>query len=203
MIQQNNTHYQECSVVLLPTNKKVNIQGNAFFLNNFLLKTESSLLVGKSCELYILSDDKIEIGDWCYDEHNEVIFQNGSIWLSSSGNKIIATTDSSLNLPQIPQDFIQTFIASYNNGVILDKVLVEYDLPKICENPLESSFKQIKLNSSNEISIVTEQKQMFSREEVVELIHKCHSTIYRNNSLEEVPQEFTDDINNWIQQNLK
>jgi hypothetical protein len=87
-------------------------------------------------------------------------------------------------LPQIPQQFIDYFVSEYNKGNVISKVLVEveeYDkgYSNKGTSSIPSSFSywqgmglKIKLNQNNEVNILTKQKQVFSREEVIALITK-------------------------------
>jgi hypothetical protein len=132
-------------------------------------------------------------------------------------------------LPQIPTTFIKQYIDAYNNGNVINKVLVEVEgfecedghymnYQTTCAYPHCNKYNQpkIKLNQNNEISILTEQKQIgyteaarneerifnasmmnknkqrFSREEVVELLKQFNN---------DKPGAF--DCSNWIEQNLK
>lgn len=121
-------------------------------------------------------------------------------------------------IPQIPQSFIEYFISEYNKGNVISKVLVEveklfggnsfvqrgkepskkeklrgcYDNGKqITGKWKELFYYELKLNQNNEISILTEQKQSYSREEVIELLKKLP---YNPGKQE---------IDKWIKQNLK
>lgn len=106
--------------------------------------------------LYVLSDDKIEEGDWFIGDNISIrqctLNNSGNInfkggWYSGSSNckKIIATTDLSLrehddsvpypktksSLPALPKEFIQEYINSYNSRPfkqdVISEVLVEYE----------------------------------------------------------------------------
>lgn len=155
--QINNKHYQECSVVILPTNSKSNIHFN----DDIGYITKDLVNENVNYHLYILSDDEIKEGDWfIHQSHGisslrkcekivgkSIVVENGnsSCWIDYS-KKIIATTDSSLkdwnkvereNLdaklpttPQIPQSFIEYFISEYNKGNVISKVLVELQMYK-------------------------------------------------------------------------
>lgn len=114
--------------------------------------------------------------------------------------KIIATTDPDLkvyagydedisgmgiyiSLSQIPQSFTEEFISEYNKGNIITKVMVEYDLfwnnSKFKEQPFPDEFAtekdriyKLKINKDNTISISRNDKQSWTREEVIELMEK-------------------------------
>lgn len=105
--------------------------------------------------LYLLSDEKIEEGDWKFNSKLNCITQHlregkglpDELKLANDYcKKIIATTDSSLEisnnfgytqllpntkdfkfyLPQLPQSFIDLFISEYNKGNIIEEVGVEW-----------------------------------------------------------------------------
>jgi hypothetical protein len=125
-------------------------------------------------ELYILSDDEIEKGDWCImlDSFGN-IFSNPQQYtdpktqhLNKGLKKIIATTDSSLKYTdyrispvpnfcdylQIPQSFIQYYIDQFNSGNTITDVMVEYEGIEWLDRPLEYF---IKVYNDNTISIKT------------------------------------------------
>jgi hypothetical protein len=89
-------------------------------------------------DLYILSDDEIKFEDWVIDEDIDKPVQTSEILLNNLNNfphlkptvkKIIATTDKSLDLPKIPDAFIEEYCKIYRkcfSGNIHD-VLVEYE----------------------------------------------------------------------------
>ena len=86
---------------------------------------------GKSSHhLYITSDDKIEVGDWYIDTQTNTVYRCDSHKESLSTDdfdefkKIIATTDSELKLPQIPQSFIEEYCRK--GGI--DELDVEYEV---------------------------------------------------------------------------
>jgi hypothetical protein len=218
-----NKHYQECDVVMLPTDKadytsliknddKANVKGlfwnqnrdkNSYFTQEYL-----NSVPAKAFHLYVLSNDEIKEGDWFYDEEEPEILKAGKNVdlhlvnnLKPNFKKIIATTDSFLTikvksrfltdgitihkqlykqvaLPQIPQYFIEHFINEYNKGNVISKVLVEVER-EFVDGYTEDRMRRfygpvkIKLNQSNEISIVTKEKEVFHREEVISLIEQA------------------------------
>jgi hypothetical protein len=242
---QINKNCQECSVVMLTSNTEELQHVQPWLHGNKLRSLPGNHKVSREeidsryCvpqHLYILSNDRIEDGDYYYNERLDQVFQA----IRKSGYntidkefKVIATTDFScfnmvydgldekcqkqyckMLLPQIPQSFIEHFIREYNEGNVISKVLVEMedDYSSIPENEEDIIFSwrayvnsKIKVNQSNEISILTEQKQVFSREEVIDMLltYKCDLLVELNRcreSGESFQKQFTD---NWIQQNLK
>jgi hypothetical protein len=221
---QINNNYQECDVVMLPTKNdsariiKSEDRDYLVFVDKWSGKHIDN-------HLYILSNDEIKKGDWVltpYHEIYQVVKFNGGVPVDKNGNgnllhnkKIISTTDKSLRihkseilgkinghtlgkvksllLPQLPQSFIEYFISEYNKGNLISKVLVEVE--NDYEEP-QGDYFRIKLNQNNEISILTEQKQIFSREEVVEFLNQYRQFTWKNGST-------LTDLQQWIQQNLK
>lgn len=75
--------------------------------------------------IYILSNDLIKEGDWCYDQSINNLFQVWNIQeeLPEIWKKIIVTTDESLSLPLIPQTYIDYFIKTQS----LEDINLAYD----------------------------------------------------------------------------
>lgn len=89
--------------------------------------------------LYILSDDRIESGDWYLATDNNEILRRGPypLQIPEICKKIIATTDPSLkdkagysdfDFPKdIKQEFVSIFLKEYNCGNIIKEVSIEYE----------------------------------------------------------------------------
>lgn len=84
--------------------------------------------------LYILSDDEIKEGDWVIANGTpyQVLdildnsYKTKLCWVSNV-NKIISSTDKSLNLPYPSESFVNKYIEKYNKNEKIDVVMVEYD----------------------------------------------------------------------------
>lgn len=85
--------------------------------------------------LYILSEEPIKENDWVIDKKDNILFLSGINTDNQLHWKVIGTTNTSLNLPNIPQDFINHYISEYNKGNIIEEVEVEYE-----ENYKTSSY---------------------------------------------------------------
>ena len=172
--------FKKCKVVMLPTNQKVintkeyqlllsnslfwtskieieRYSEGWFFLNNSSNPNSCAITVPnvenfKHQHLYIISDDKIKLFDWVYNNKENIVEKITSktqlIFVleenkeNQTFKKIIATTDSSLEprnlygnsglfktkLPRPSQQFIQKYIEEYNKGNIITDVLFEYEL---------------------------------------------------------------------------
>lgn len=220
---------KRCPLVMLPTNKKAPIGNNVIILCDNAI-TNEPLRYGKkvqeafniSCpeqQLYILSDEKIEEGDW-------IGYPNLKNWipvqylggdLTGNEKKIIATTDESLKLnwvkvnsaydftleqlsknipclPQIPESFIKYFVSQYNKGNLITEVMVEYILNETGNyrefDATPELNQKLKINPDNTINIKPI-KDSWSRREVIELIQKYNSDF-----------KVFQDNEKWIEENL-
>lgn len=195
--------------------------------------------------LYIISpEEEIKEGEWCIDKGNlglqkciEVtengirVTNSNSYYSSNSFNKVIASTDkllishnySDVNrlediedyIPSIPQQFIEEYIESYNQGNKIEDVMVEYEehccninvngglqSPDCCHKSIFS----LKINSDNTISI-KKTKDSYTREEVIEL---CRKAVEKGISLKKLytddylkyAKDFSYEFDKWIDKNL-
>jgi len=173
-IEINNKHYQECEVIMLPTDKwspvvhSTNKYGGLFKSEHYSPMKD----MGDSYQhLYIVSNDKIKEGDWVISSTNTIIqcMYPENIHHKDI-KKIIATTDNSLNqdiiarpyplVYSIPQQFIDQYINEYNRGNIITKVLVEVEMWAHSE---ENPQWKVKLNQDNEVSILISDKSIIHK----------------------------------------
>jgi hypothetical protein len=140
---------RECMVMLLPT-EKATAKNIPFHLGNdgkLRLNYTSTLSpFEKQFHLYILSNDKPQIGDWYIDDTNTIrkaVTADKDYWDRRPNYfKIIATTDTSLVLlipdpiigkapthfPQPSPQFIQKYVELYNRGEVIERVMVDYEI---------------------------------------------------------------------------
>ena len=219
----NNKQYEECSLVMLATDEESNIEKYEGSLYDEYLVLDRIPSKGrgngvfKNQHLYILSDEVINKGELYYLLPEKQIKQaQKNLPVHRDWKKIIATTDKSLKvsikgittpegvyvsthdriLPQIPQSFIEHYIEQYNDGNVIDKVLVEYLLNETgnyreFDSTPELKHK-LKINSDNTINILT-QKDSWNRDEVVELIWEYKNAVNKDKFIN------TDE---WISKNL-
>lgn len=130
-------------------------------------------MASKYQHIYVLSDEEIKEGDWCiWNNHPRKIIEDcGTLGFISKGEttfiflderrkdcqKIIASTDSSLNLPHPTKKWQDNFISEWNNGNKIEKILVKYDKKWdtfIDGDIADSTFEYVlKINSHNTINI--------------------------------------------------
>lgn len=251
--------FKRCEVVKLPTNEKATLKSDLAINENNLLFQPSKLegtwfFLNKFQHLYILSDDKIEEGDWVYENNlnqetkiYQIIKREGKllffrfrsvpIWLENNNHgckKIIATTDTSLSsiihsnypsgnttgvrtlieVPQIPQSFIDHYIQQYNKGNIITEVMVEYvdnwyiyipsgkyhdDEPVKMKGNLGEGDYYLKVNPNNTINIKS-LKDSWTREELVQILSEFGKDVVNKES--HLPHMFELYAIDWIEQNL-
>lgn len=207
--------YKKHQVVMLATNQKQEIGSLLSYkqipipqltfstksfqeaINRRIDENPNSPSTVKNQHLHILSDDEIKKGDWFINVlQDNTIYQNNIKNYNTDKNylkKIIATTDSSLELPQIPQSFIQYYVDQYNSGKAIDYVEVEYTSRIFIP---DGTLYDLKINN-NTISIKPI-KDSWSREEVEQILVN-----YTNDLLNQKYKGNTATvINEWIEQNL-
>ena len=173
---------KRCKVIMLPTEKESCIHANKFktdsgyeyklTYHDVPSKCKNDGLCSGNQHLYITSDDKIEAGDWCLffwdgnkegelgqigSEPQQYFPENGHT-LNKNLRKIIATTDSELKLPQIPQSFIEEYCRK--GGI--EYVDVEYDYGMVAWKiePVVNSYNTINIHPI---------KDTYTREEVYKI----------------------------------
>jgi hypothetical protein len=182
--------YIKAKVVMLPTNEKANIQKNELNEVFNLTYPQHSNQGYISQHLYITSDEEIKESEYGIDIRDNKIFicerllsncyECGILqYQKSYCHKIIATTDTSLGLPQPSPQFIHKYIEEYNKGNIINDIMVEY------ETKLEWTYSHsgrkiqeegnpfLKVDKNNQITI-TKVKDSWSRDEVIDLCRKSH-----------------------------
>lgn len=200
----NGKFYKECELVMLATDKKIISSGiyeysqissgceqmgwdsELRFTNSKRKMGDFGGFIKEEQHLYILSNEKINKGDWWYNHITGDIGQSNYKQIPiewGKTSKIIATTDTSLYqivdildysatkaeilLPKLSVEFIKEYIKSYNEGKKINKVLVEYyDSLSNNEDEFGNLIPDIylKLNSSNEI-MIKKNKEFYTREE--------------------------------------
>lgn len=211
--------FKKAKVAMLPTEQKTNgiickdITGQDRMIN---IKSDGVMehedYVGH--HLYIISDDEIKEGDWCYNPASKSIFKTDSRaphWFSEC-RKIIATTNNSLTedrqktafvvtghpLPQPSQQFIQKFVKEYNKGDVITDVLVEYEQKsKGFINALKGNYNYeniLKINLKDNTITIKKVKNSWNREEVIKLLRDAHLDIVDGN--------YSKGLNKWIEENL-
>lgn len=229
---------KKCQVVMLPTEKaeypcliknddKPDSTGKLWRRlgkNNYFTQDYLNGIPAKGYHLYIISDDEIKHGDWCYDIIpnpktgilENIIYEKrkGRQFLdTSSEKKIIATTNPNLlvdrwnrslklirkRLPQPSEEFILKFIESYNKCQKITDILVEYEwLLGETEDENQNLIPELYLKKNaktNEISI-SKIKTSWTREEVEMELRTMHINLYGADRIA------MHNLNEWIEKNL-
>lgn len=129
MIVVDGEFYKKHQVVMLATEgeSKLNLHTETGLLRiGDDVKSLNKTAVNQN--LFILSDEPAQVGEWVIDLGVNVMFQCKSSNFQRDGcSKVIATTDSSLGLPRPSDAFVQKFVEEYNKGNVITEVLVEPD----------------------------------------------------------------------------
>ncbi len=162
---------KKAQVIMLPTDK----------VDDVVMKWRDGKI--RNHHLYIVTDDEIKEGDWCYDALTG-LFQYGVtlVELLKNSKKIIATTDPELTvLKDVGDEFevrweevriaqpSKDFIEKYCKVGGIDEVEVEYQVFPYKTGDIVSKTYRLKVNSHNEITIHPI-KDRWTREEIEE---KC------------------------------
>lgn len=190
------TMLKQCKVVVLPTNQKAKgreiiYDGDIFYgqaINDKWFNSNGTQMLrlnNKSdfaYHLYILSDDKIKVGDWAIfpDIKNDVI-KNYNLPVKVKYNyasnglynfKVIASTNSDLKLPSPSNAFIQKYCEMDGR---INEINIEYILQHdLRTDDRKKEFQYIpKVSSDNTITIKAI-KNSFSRKEVIKILEELY-----------------------------
>lgn len=180
----------KATLVVNPTTGKIQYHG-------FYVSAKYYTVAGfEVYDLYVLSDDEIDVGDWVKTFRN-----NGGVRIVTTHHcktidevktakdlgckKIIATTNSDItettvSICKISEKFIDDFIYKYNSDCMITEVFVEYDRHKkssIANILCDDGLFVPKLTTKNEI-VMTEYKQSYTREEVIEICRKTSEALF-------------------------
>lgn len=219
----NNNVYFKSKVIMLPSkngHSNIGLNPKAMFNKPHLYYFNKGAVYNECQHLYITSDEEIKENEYCVTDENKIIrfreYKNdesnykfyvcdnmGFKYYTKSCKKIIATTDTSLGLPQPSQQFIQYFIEEYNKGNIITKVKVEYTFELSCDEDEHGNLIPdiyLKINLDNTINIQPI-KDSWSKEELSDKIHKLAYIISFKTRFQNT-NECAIFIDKWIEENL-
>jgi hypothetical protein len=220
--------YKKHKVVLLATKERAPIalgKNDLMVYDNYLhstIQNKNDDFINQ--HLYILSDEEIKEGDWAYAYEKKEICKHVSLKHFGIGDgaflKIIATTDISLikiqtvvdnksltisgnlELPQIPQLFIEEYVKSYNSGKPIEWVEVEYII-----RDFDNKELVLKIDAVDNLVFIKTAKDNYTRKEVE---MKCREAFKAGRMWGEtftswfIPTEIQhkEKEDKWIEQNL-
>ena len=139
--------YKKCKVVMLPTHPK----------SRLILKDYKYLEYNDKYPSYGVNQLEYKC------KHLYILFKESK--------SIIAVTDSSFDLPSIPQSFIERYVEEYNKGNIIEDVMVEYDhnlpeyggvMPRVSATDNTINIKIIK-DSWNRAELLEQSGEFYKR----------------------------------------
>jgi hypothetical protein len=196
-------------VVMLPTEDKTHIfqcrNGQILYAENTGTNTSFSTYI----HLYITVSQDVEPikdGDWFYNSFSDnqpKIQQRKGNWRQCfNQKKIISTTDPKLTIfntiddktlyiPQVQQSFLKEFVANPDG-----EYKIEYETKDMghCTIKYDRYLTILKLNQDNTVNITSVKEKMYSRREVLLLLHDLSRHLSPNNT--------TIDLTDWIKENL-
>ena len=182
-----------------------------------LIFTDSNIRTPTQLQhLYIISDNKIKVFNWVYNNKENIVEQITSITQlifvleenkeNQTFKKVIATTNVSLDLPQPSKQFIEKYIEEYNKGNVITDVLIEYELISNEEyfgntvnpdNDVPYFDEKLKINPKDNTITIKKVKDSWNRGEVIILLKKVLAESKEQYSLLDRVG-----INKWIEENL-
>ena len=174
-----------CEVILIPTDKKISLIGKYPSTGALVLNLgDQDIPRGEMQEMLIVSDQKMEEGDWYYtcDGWTGEVFMTPKASLKSDGisktirRKIVASTERAPYLPKIPIEFV---IEYANNNGNINEVAVkmeefgseEYHREMDYFGKTDTTLEYgIKITKNNEIISLGEAKKYSKSEVLVVLI---------------------------------
>lgn len=158
-------NYIECRPVMLPTEE---VDTTLYMsMGHRICHWAEAGNIDYFCHLYLVSEEEIKEGDWCYDSNWVKVFQVGEldevelysneprIYKKNHCKKIESTTDKSLSIPLIPNSFIERWV---NEQGKIGRVKVLMD-----DGWLQLSFHSL---SFLQVIILPTEDKMYSREEM-------------------------------------
>lgn len=183
---------KHCKVVMLPGIQRYLNHGEIYKWEDklYIWKNTTSLRNDRPQYLYFTSNDEIKEGDWyLFKIGKELFIAKASLIKSSTIDgiikqdclKVIASTDSSLGLPAIPEFFLKQYVAA--NGAITDVILESYENNRVglYEQALNRKFGSeynglLKLTDKNEVIIVEKLVSIKPTEFDVKIHQATHNT---------------------------
>ena len=214
--------FKNAKVVMLSTNEPSKIGNLATYQGRSLAKVIKEGVkpintIVQFWNLYIISDDEIkENNTHFYNPHSGQLHISGNhtdyIAINKNGcKKIIATTDTSLGLPQPSQQFIEKYIEEYNKGNIITDVLIEYELISNEEyfgntvnpdNDVPYFDEKLKINPKDNTITIKKVKDSYTREEVEKLCKKAYREGQNYDAPDQCVMSDKISIEEFIRQNL-
>ena len=142
-----------CHLTGIDNIKEWNIAPN----RNAFITDKSHGIILQPFDIYFTTDEDIKQGDWYIHPFEDKVEKSQWVHIVALMNeapkaqKIIASTDSSLGLPAIPESFLKQYIVAQGSIKIV-KLETEYTHPDGMTNNIRIS--KLKLTAANEVIVV-------------------------------------------------
>lgn len=187
---------KEFELIMLPTDNKKVSEGQLVlgaYKHLFTSRETEDIGILEAQHLYVLSDEKIEVGDFYYSEGINSVYQAVVFPLScKDAKKIIVSTDENLGLPNIFTTFLKYFADEYNNGNVINKVTIESEFERliVCQGYVN-------------VRPIKKQKETWTKEEVIEEKYELMSLFFTQhyNQLSNIDMS-SEYIRKWVKNNI-
>ena len=199
---------KSCKVVMMATEKAdlvLNTINNKLLLDKEQTLQERILPINGKCQhLYITSDDEIKEGDYSTD--GSKVYLNGETRVEIlrrcdlDQRKITASTDTSLNLPLIPESFINAYIKAYNEGKPITEVSIEVMMGVTIVDEMQWENNKVIIKTREDNTVIIHQSKLYTRDEVRQLLIRAHRSC--GFDINDERDYVRSAVNDWIQHNL-
>lgn len=226
-VQVDGKFYEKCPVVMLPTEKASNhcitksmTSGKLFYNDTEKMARLHSINEGATIQhLYFTTDEEIKEGDyvlvtlnggkdyhvWLYLSHNgkrDYSYSDlqGRIhkWGILERNKIVASTDESLDLPRPSNEFLKKFCELNGIQEVLVQVIQEYDKVSCETGEGIEIYYRLKVAPDNTITIKpVQEEKLYTRDEVEILLKRAFGVAKSTGCYLDREQ-----VKDWIKENL-
>lgn len=135
----NGVAYIKANIIMLPNNGKAGIGSiyKCIKIDPCIEDIIGELYINVNCNvnksndrfqaqhLYFVTNEATCNGYWCINKNRDTLYQPNHLGDTSNWNKVIVSTDKSLNLPEPSMEFIQKYIDAHNEGIPITEVLIE------------------------------------------------------------------------------
>lgn len=217
-----NLKKEKCKVISIASRVKSILRLN---LSNQILINNEEALACPYIHLYILSDEKINEGDWCMCDDRMSIYEDPKYFVGKCKSifngwihvidgqgenpdwtkKIIASTDKNLNLPEPSPQFVEKYVEEYNKRNFIDNVDVLFQTdwnPEtiMCmegygDNPDKHPYVPKPKVDKNNYITITKIKDSWSKDELTQIIHDYREFAWKKGLT-------LQECDKWIMENL-
>lgn len=160
--------------------------------------------------IIISETDEIENSHMMWDSINNHIVKCTDSGLKenilSDDTRMAYHRNSTFKILAMPTNFSPKHLQAIVDGKMKNGDEVYVQCKRVGYQHMSADF--VDLDSNNHVTLHKVEQKMYTKEELIATLHKCHSDIYKQNTQwsgdidPEVPAEFVKEIDDWAAQNL-